>query len=103
MAPAQGWKGFGFFCWERHIAEVPELNRSLGSLNPVGKGRLGATNCYALSAVRGTEMFPPTLLLLLSRDFTAAKGALFSCCFMFHFWDPFLLFCAGALSILKKS
>lgn len=45
----------------------------------------------------------PTLPSLPSGDLTTASIALSLCCFILHFWHPFLMSCSVALSTLKKS
>lgn len=98
-----GVGGIGFFAAKGIELRCPPLNRSLGSLSQVGKGRLGLQTAKLCRLSKVWKCSPPTLLSLLFGDITVATGSLSSLCFILHFWDPFLLFCAGALGTFRKS
>lgn len=80
-----GLRGIGVFCWERHIAKVPELNRSLGLLSPVGKRRFGLQTVMLCGLSKRYGNVPPNF------SFTAFQRPYCSqrCSFLMLFYFPF--------------
>lgn len=87
-----------FFAGKGIELRCPALNKCLGLLSPVGKGRLGLQTVKLCRLSKRYGNVTPNSSFTAFQWLTAAKGALSSCCLVLHFWDLFLLPCAGTSS-----